>query len=369
MAAVKHPGRRGLTGLLVAATSSLLSCAPGTDGGTTAGSAGRSAGTAPVASDAGAAGSTSAPTTRVPGSSPRAGTTVVPIPAGVDVVTQPPPPATHANLAYATSSPAEVLDLWLPPAASAAEPAPLVIFVHGGAFRSGDKAMVGSKVVALNAAGFAVATVNYRLSQEALFPAGVQDVAAAVRWLRTNASTYAVDPDAFVLWGESAGATIAMLVGATGGSAVFTDRALGNPDVSSAVRAVVDWYGPTDFAAMDRQAVQGSDCAEPLTHDGLDSPESQWVGGAVPDSLEVVAQASPITYLMDATTLPAFSIAHGDADCNVPYRQSEVLADALTALGQSPTYTLLDGATHADPRFDRVLLDPTISWLEHILQR
>jgi acetyl esterase/lipase len=276
------------------------------------------------------------------------------------------PAATHANVTYAPTSASQVLDLWLPPKATGSTP--LVIYIHGGAFKGGDKAMVGGKVQPLLDAGYAVASLNYRLSGEALFPAGVQDVKAAVRWLRANAATYNLDPNRFAAWGESAGGHLASIIGTTGDQTTpLDDPSLGNSEVSSAVQAVVDWYGPTDFGQMDAQAASGGGCTAPQVHDTADSPESVWLGGALQTVPEVVAQANPITYIATAKKLPAFSIAHGDADCNVPYQQSQILAAALTAAGTQPELTILPGATHGGPGFDDTLRAPTIAWLATVL--
>jgi acetyl esterase/lipase len=271
---------------------------------------------------------------------------------------------THANLAYAATSAAQTLDLWLPE--DVATPVPLVVYVHGGAFMAGDQSMVGGKVQPLLDAGFAVASVNYRLSGEALFPAGPQDVKAAVRWLRANAATYGLDPDAFAAWGESAGGNLVALLGTTGDQpTVLDDPAIGNADVSSAVQAVVDWFWPTDFLQMDAHAATES-CTSPQVHDAASSPESAYVGGALQTEQAQVAAANPITYVASAGVLPAFSIAHGDAGCNVPWHQSQVLADALDDAGGTVDYTVLPGAGHADAQFDATRLAPTITWLQAV---
>jgi acetyl esterase/lipase len=277
------------------------------------------------------------------------------------------PAATHAAVTYATLSAAQTLDIWLPEAATA--PMPLVVYVHGGAFKVGDSAMAGSKVQPLLDAGFAVASVNYRLSGEALFPAAIQDVKAAIRYLRANAATYGYDPDRIAAWGESAGGNLVALLGTTSGQDTpLDDPALGNADVSSDVQAVVDWFGPTDFGLMDTQAAEaGNKCTSPEQHDPASSPESAYIGAEVQTALDVVAQANPITYVSTATSLPPFSIAHGDADCNVPYQQSEILAEALTAGGHTVELTILTGASHADARFDSELMAPTIDWLTSVL--
>ncbi|MBK9178690.1 MAG: alpha/beta hydrolase [Acidimicrobiales bacterium] len=287
-----------------------------------------------------------------------------PDPGGGSFGTAPTP--TYANLAYASTSASQVLDLWLPTDATAATP--LVIYIHGGAFKGGDKAMVGGKVQPLLDAGYAVASLDYRLSGEALFPAGAQDSKAAVRWLRASADAYNLDPNRFAAWGESAGGNLVALIGTSGDqTTVLDDPALGNADVSSAVQAVVDWYGPTDFLQMDAQAASGGGCTDPESHDPASSPESAWMGAAIQTVPDTVAQANPITYIATATDLPAFSIAHGDADCNVAYQQSQILADALSEAGASPQLTILPGAAHADAQFDGTLLTPTIAWLGTVL--
>lgn len=277
-------------------------------------------------------------------------------------------PPTRADVAYAGASSSEVLDLWLP--GGDRRPYPLVIFFHGGGFSGGDKDAVGPKVAPLLRAGFAVASVNYRLSGEATFPAAAQDAKAAVRHLRARADAYALDRGRFAVWGESAGANLAAIVGTTGDRpTVLDDPALGNGGVSDAVQAVVDWYGPIDFALRESQSrAGGSDCRTPQIALG-DRYATGYLGSDVDAVPHRAAEANPTTYVRSASSLPAFSIAHGTADCLVPLAQSMLLTDALRAAGNRPDVHVLDGATHADPRFDRELLQPTIGWLDVVLRR
>ena len=116
------------------------------------------------------------------------------------------PAPTWSNVLYAETSPSQVLDLWIPETGEA--PYPLVVFVHGGAFMMGDKSMDIAHIADVLDAGYAAAGVNYRLSGEALFPAAVQDVKAAVRFLRANADEYGLDPESFAAWGASAGGNL-----------------------------------------------------------------------------------------------------------------------------------------------------------------
>ena len=274
---------------------------------------------------------------------------------------------TQTGVASASASPAQTLDLYLP-ASEGSTAAPVVVLIHGGAFAMGDSGMEAGLAQTLVQQGFAVAAVNYRLSGEALYPAGAQDVKAAVRWLRANAAQYGLDPDKFAAWGQSAGGWMATMLGVTGDQAtIFDDDSLGNADQSDAVQAVVSWYGPVDFATMDEQAAEVTACAgQSQVHGTADSPESQWLGEAV-DSSDQTASTDLTSYLATATAIPAFSLAHGDADCNVPAGQSEQLKNALDEAGATSTLTILPGAGHADPAFDQTQTEPTIAFLQDTL--
>ena len=191
---------------------------------------------------------------------------------------------------------------------------------------------------------------------------------AAVRWLRANATQYGLDPDEFAAWGQSAGGWMATMLGVTGDQVtIFDDDSLGNPDESDAVQAVVSWYGPVDFATMDEQAADVTACAgQSQVHGTADSPESQWLGAAV-NSSDQTASTDLTSYLPTASAVPAFSLAHGDADCNVPAGQSQQLKDALDKAGATSTLTILPGSGHADPAFDQTQTEPTIAFLQDTL--
>lgn len=273
----------------------------------------------------------------------------------------------HLGVAYATSSPAQVLDLWVPDLDA---PAPLVIYVHGGAWQAGDRSEVRTKRAALLEAGFAVASVDYRLSGEATHPAQIQDVKAAVRFLRAEAVGYGLDPHRFAAWGSSAGGHLVALLGTTGGRTTpLDDLGLGNPTISSEVQAVVAWYPPVDLDRMQSMADAGTPCEARFDHSSAGSPESRLLGdlvGAVPERVDT---ADPTWWLTTAGPgeVPPFSIAHGDADCIVPVEQSVLLADALTDAGVRVELTIEPGWVHVDPRFDAELLEPTIGWLDAVL--
>jgi acetyl esterase/lipase len=258
---------------------------------------------------------------------------------------------TYKDLAYATISPTQKLDLYIPTSGSG--PFPVVIMVHGGGFMFGDKSdgtgLTG--VDQLLAEGYAVASINYRLSGEAKYPAQIQDSKAAVRFLRANAETYDLNPDKFGAWGASAGGNLAALLGTTCGVAELEGSELSNADQSSCVQAVVDWFGPIDFLKMDEQFA-GTSC--PQNHNEANSPESMLVGAEIQTVPDMVKTTNPMNYI-DASDAP-FLIQHGAADCNVPPVQGKNLAEALEAAigSENATYTLIDGAGHGGAQFETV---------------
>jgi acetyl esterase/lipase len=242
-----------------------------------------------------------------------------------------PAPRTFSDIPYATASPAERLDIHLPPGAG---PFPVVVYVHGGAWMTGDKAAPEylSGVPFLLRRGYAVVLINYRLTPEAIFPAQIQDVKAAVRWVRANAAVYRLDPDRIAAWGDSSGGHLVALLGTSAGVARFDDPKLGNPGVSSAVLAVIDWYGPVNFLTMDRQlARDGMTSAE--SHDAATSGESRLVGAPIQTVPGRVRAANPVTYLTTGRKVPPFLIEHGDRDDVVPFQQSVGLFNALVRHG------------------------------------
>lgn len=258
---------------------------------------------------------------------------------------------TLADLAYGTASPAQKLDLYLPKSGTA--PFPVVVYVHGGAFQFGDKRepFVGfvTGIEALNARGIALASINYRMAGEAIFPAAVQDSRSAVRWLRANAVRLNIDPARIGVWGKSAGAYMATMTGYTDNVARFDDPAIA-PGVESRVSAVVAMYGPSDFLQMDAQLRNSSCGAASATHDAADNPESRFLGGAIQTVAARAGAANPLTYVH--RNGPPTLLQAGTKDCTVPHQQSVILDRALRKAGTSTKLTLFDGAAHADDMFE-----------------
>lgn len=224
------------------------------------------------------------------------------------------------------------LDLYLPENAQGR--LPLVVWIHGGAWMAGNKD--NCPAVWLTGKGYAVASINYRLSQHAVFPAQIEDCKAAIRWLRANAGKYHLDPDRIGVWGASAGGHLVALLGTTGGVKEF-DKG-GNRDQSSRVQCVVDWFGPTDLLTIGRG------------RNNPDSPEARLIGGPVRDNKEKARKASPLTYVSQYSA--PFLIMHGDRDNVVPIEQSKVLAEALKKAGVEVKLQIIEGNGHGGPGFN-----------------
>lgn len=248
-----------------------------------------------------------------------------------------------------TTTPVEIaLDLFRPK--SITRPLALVIWIHGGGWATGTRANAEqARWLACN--GYAVASIDYRLSAEAQFPAQIHDVKAAIRFLRANAARYQLDANRFVAFGSSAGGHLAALAGVSGGAVALEDPAQGHATTSSRVQAAIAWYPPTDFAAMDADIAASSACAAPGRHGEASSAESKVLGCTVADAscAAAVAAANPMTYV-DATD-PPFLIMQGTDDCNVAPGQSARLRDALNATTKCAAHRLVAAAGHGGPEW------------------
>jgi acetyl esterase/lipase len=228
------------------------------------------------------------------------------------------------DLAYAEPvGAAHLLDLYLPEDWPAR--IPLVIWSGGSAwFRDDGK-------------GYAVAGVSVRSSAQAVFPAQLDDGQAALAWLRGHAGEHGVDPERVAFMGNSSGGWLAVMVGLT---------------AAQPIRAVVDFYGPTDFLQMDAHMVDGCVQFRELLgvagcHDDPGSPESRLLGGPIEAHREACARANPISYVTSAA--PPLLILHGTDDPYVPHHQSELLYTALDAAGARATFYSIPGMGHEHP--------------------
>ena len=224
------------------------------------------------------------------------------------------------------------LDLYQMPSKPKDLPRPAILFVHGGGWASGDARHLNgfddfpATLAALAAKGYVVASVNYRLSGEAHFPAAVQDVKSAIRWLRGQAADYNIDTTRMMVWGAEAGGQIAALAGTSCGVAPLEPAADAKTKArlaSDCVEGVVDWYGPADLASWDAGAAHAPEAGAP-------SRLGAYLGCEPADcAAGTVRTASPLSYIESMS--PPFLIQHGAADTLVPPDQSQKLYDALRA--------------------------------------
>lgn len=230
------------------------------------------------------------------------------------------------------------LDLHLPEKADG--PLPLIIWVHGGGWQTGSKDGCPPLRGGYIERGYAVASINYRLSGHAVFPAQIEDCKAAIRWLRAHAREYGLDAKRFGVWGSSAGGHLVALLGTSGDVKEFDVGA--NLDQSSRVQAVCDYYGPTDFVVF--VTTPGYE-----RHATADAPEAKLIGRAVLENKAKAARVNPITYVSKDD--PPFLIVHGDQDPTVPMNQSQLLFQALKKTGVSAHFHTIHGAGHGGPGF------------------
>jgi acetyl esterase/lipase len=270
-----------------------------------------------------------------------------------------PPPANtdhiknkFLDIAYARLSPTQKLDIYLPDKHKG--PYPVIMAFHGGAFMGCDKAdlQVLPMLEGLKR-GYAVVSINYRMSGEAKFPALVQDAKAALRWIRANAKQYNLNPVKIAAWGGSAGGYLSTMLGTSAGIPELEDLSLGNSDQPCHIQAVVAWYGPTNFLKMDKQlAESGMEPPLGFRHCEANSPESLLLGQIITEIPEKVKAANPETYIRPDA--PPFLLQHGVKDATVPVRQSIEFAEKLIqVIGEDRvTLELIEGAEHADVKFE-----------------
>jgi acetyl esterase/lipase len=242
------------------------------------------------------------------------------------------------DIVYATTPQKQLtLDLYLP-AQRPAGPAPLVVWVHGGAWQNGSKA--NPPAAQFVDRGYSVASVAYRFSHEAIFPAQLHDVKSAIRWLRNHAAEYAIDSGKIGVWGSSAGGHLVALLGTTA-DVPELEGAVGERG-SSRVAAVVDYYGPADLRRM-------SMFPSTMVHDSPASPESRLIGGPVQQNAAKADAAGAVKWASSGDA--PFLIVHGDSDATVPLDQSERMHKALQAAKVESELVVIPGAGHGGPPF------------------
>gem|GEM_PF-430364 len=228
-----------------------------------------------------------------------------------------------------------LLDLHLPDTPSKT-PLPVVIWVHGGGWKNGSKK--NCKAAWLVKEGFAVASINFRLTNVAQWPAQIEDCREAVRWIRRNAAAYGLNADRIGAWGSSSGGHLVALMG----TLPYPE----NEPTSSRVAAVCDWYGPTELLTMPPNTVGNGRTEE----DVANSNGAKLLGCTVKDCPELAKQAS--AYDNVSSDDAAFLIMHGDADTGVPVQQSIQFHDRLKDANVFSKLEIIEGAGHGGPPFE-----------------
>ena len=262
----------------------------------------------------------------------------------------------HKDLVYARiDGKSLALDLYLPTGVQAP---PLLVWVHGGAWTTGSKASVPPVFLAN---GFAVASVDFRQSTEARFPAQVHDIKAAIRYLRANAPAYGYRADKIAIAGDSSGGHLAALVGVTNDHREVEGTVGDNPKQSSSIQAIVSYYGASDLRTILAQS----------TPFGLNMrrPALERLLGALPDQVpELAALASPVSHV-DAQD-PPLMLLHGDQDPQMPINQAHELHGAYEKLGLDVTFVVVHGAGHGGAVFySPSYLKPVLEFLTRVVSR
>lgn len=264
----------------------------------------------------------------------------------------------HRDIAYVMGGhDRQRLDLYLPKNRSS-HSLPLVIWVHGGAWRQGNRFPCPALFLAEH--GYAVASLGYRLSDSARFPAQIHDCKAAIRYLRNRADEYGLDSKRFGVWGSSAGGHLVALLG-TSGNAPELEGTVGESHGSSAVQAVCDYFGPTDLLKMASQSGANSR----IDHDAPNSPESVLLGGPLQEQVTAANAANPLTYIDSQD--PPFLIVHGDQDPLVPHQQSRILDEALDQSQVTAELIIVPGGGHG-PFREPKQLDKVRQFFDKVLK-
>ena len=231
------------------------------------------------------------------------------------------------------ANPRQTLDLYIPEAKTESS-YPVVLWIHGGAWRQGSKDRPGR---ALKAAGLncAIVSINYRLTSEKSWPAQIHDCKAALRWVKANAKKYHLDAERIVVWGGSAGGHLVAFLGTTQNHPDLDGKLGSHTEQSTSVKGVINFFGPTDFLVMNHQ---GSS----MDHNAASSPEGQLLGGEV-STLKARAKIASPFHQVSSDDAPILTV-HGTKDPLVPYLQGKALDDKLDALKvPSVLLTVLDG--------------------------
>ncbi|MEZ6045928.1 MAG: alpha/beta hydrolase [Planctomycetaceae bacterium] len=215
----------------------------------------------------------------------------------------------------------------------------LVVWVHGGGWKQGSRK--STKIPWVPEEGYAMASISYRFTDKAIFPAQIHDCKGAVRWLRAHADEYGYQADKILIAGSSAGGMLVALMGTSGDVPELEGDVGGNLDQSSRVQAVIDFFGATDFELRLR--------TQPEHVNPSDSGVYKLLGGTIGDKLELARQASAVTHISKDD--PPLLVLHGTEDKTVPFNQSERIVEVYQEAGLPVEFIPLEGAGHGGDAF------------------
>ena len=249
-----------------------------------------------------------------------------------------------SDLSYAANdNPRQTLDLYLPRLSektNTTKSLPVIVFIHGGAWRAGDKRSGLGRLAPFVASGdYAGVSIAYRLTNEAKWPSQIHDCKAAIRWVRANAKKHNLDPGKIAVWGSSAGGHLVAMLGTSGEVEALEGKIGPHLNESSQVEAVINFFGPSEILTM-------GDHPSSMDHNAPDSPESILLGGPILENKEQARSASPITHITKND--PPILNVHGTADRLVPYPQSVTFHQKLIAAGVSSNLITITEGGHGN---------------------
>lgn len=233
---------------------------------------------------------------------------------------------------------------------------PLVVYVQGAAWGEQDCYVNLPQLCEIARRGYVVASVKHRSSADAKYPGFLQDVKSSIRYLRANAESYCIDPDSVAIWGDSSGGHCSLMVATTGNMEEFKTQ--DNKEYSDSVSVAVDFYGPSDVTQINNAP------RNPLfTADKNNIPEDVLFGGVVAEHPEIAQAGNPINYVTKEKDLPPILMMHGDWDSMVPFNQSVLMYEKLTACNKVVEFYKVKGAEHGTFFWTEEVMDIALKYI------
>lgn len=275
----------------------------------------------------------------------------------------------YFDIPYGNVSDAQKLDVFLPETQSG--PYPVIISIHGGAFKMGDKRngeMIEPMLPGLDK-GYAVIGVNYRLSGEVKFPDAVRDIKRAIRFIKANSEKYNLDKERIIVWGGSAGGYFTLMSTVFTELEYFDDLSDPNINISSSIKGAIAWFPPVNFLTMDKHLEESGLLRKSPDHNADNSPESLFIGGPILENPEKVKIANPESYITE--NLSPLYIQHGRMDKIVPYQQSKEFYEKAEKITKNKIiFEVIEEADHGDSKFEtQENLNKMFNFIEEVINK